>query len=76
MSGSSFDFKNLRKKEYLKPIFTKYKVIFKQTISSSINKDELLKEELEDVSSSFENIFIDILKNEVDAEMYNHFMNL
>ena len=76
VSGSSFDFKNLRKKEYLKPIFTKYKVIFKQTISSSINKDELLKEELEDVSSSFENIFIDILKNEVDAEMYNYFMNL
>jgi DNA repair exonuclease SbcCD nuclease subunit len=76
VSGSSFDFKNLRKKEYLKPIFSKYKVIFKQTIQSTIDKEDLLKEGIEDVSCSFENIFVDILKKEIDQEMYNYFTSL
>lgn len=76
VSGNSFDFKNLRRKEYLKPIFMKYKVIFKQSITTNINKEDLSKEDIDDVSSSFENIFKDILMKEVEPDMYNYFLNL
>lgn len=74
VTGKYNDFKAIKKKEQVRNLMSKYKLIFKQEVSSLIEKDDLKLSY--NKTYAFRDIFDDILKNSVDTEMYELYHKL
>jgi DNA repair exonuclease SbcCD nuclease subunit len=75
VSGSITEFKQVKKKEIVKKLMGKYKVIFKQEVRQILNKDELGKE-CYDKKLAFRDMFEYILKDEVGDNLYKMYLEL
>lgn len=68
VSGNYNEFKLIKKTEHIKKLMSKYKLIFKQDVTSVIEKDEIKLNYNREYA--FKNMFEDILKKEIGDDLY------
>jgi len=73
VNGNYNDFKNIKKKEIVKKLMARYKLIFKHEVVPSIEKDDKMSY---NKNFAFKDMFDEILKSQIDEEMYKMYLSL